>query len=172
MLHKDLCNVGPYGWQTMYVRKITIQCWIDPSETASHKKTTHTVLAQSAQTCFCRKTGCSFKWLVVCFLIGTTFWTILALFFFQCWLGSSFMTFGTTMNIGWHWLEHHRRYKRLFEKKLSQVMENNPLFFKTQLDLIGKFTWIGKMTYNVIKQGLASTLTPVQMFYSEFWKKI
>ena len=70
MLHKDLCNVGPYGWQTMYVRKITIQCWIDPSETASHKKTTHTVLAQSAQTCFCRKTGCSFKWLVVCFLTG------------------------------------------------------------------------------------------------------
>ena len=51
-------------------------------------------------------------------------------------------------------------------------MENNPLFFKTQLDLIGKFTWIGKMMYNVIKQGLASTLTPVQMFYSEFWKKI
>ena len=31
--------------------------------------------------------------------------------------------------------------------------------FKTHLDLIGKFKWIGKMMYNIIKQGLANTLT-------------
>ena len=49
--------------------KQPIKYCIDPSETL-HKKTTCTVLTQSAQTCFRRKTGCSFKWLVACFLAG------------------------------------------------------------------------------------------------------
>ena len=49
--------------------KQPIKYCIDPSETL-HKKTTCTVLTQSAHTCFRRKTGCSFKWLVACFLAG------------------------------------------------------------------------------------------------------
>ena len=32
--------------------------------------------------------------------------------------------------------------------------------FKTHLDVIEKFTWIGKTTYNVIKYGLTNTLNP------------
>ena len=43
---------------TMFMRKITCKCYIDPSETTLHKRTTCTVLAQSAQD----------KWLVACFL--------------------------------------------------------------------------------------------------------
>ena len=35
-----------------------------------HYLNTCIVLAHSAQTCFRRKTGCSFKWLVACFLAG------------------------------------------------------------------------------------------------------
>ena len=53
-------------------------------------------------------------------------------------------------------LKYHK--KLVFEKELSPVtVKQSTVFFlwmiafKTHLDLIGKFKWIGKMTYNVIK---------------------
>ena len=57
-------------WLTysVYEENNLCKCCIDPSETTLHKKTTCTLLAQSAQTCFRRKTGCGFKWLVAFFL--------------------------------------------------------------------------------------------------------
>ena len=53
--------------------------------------------------------------------------------------------------------------KRLFEKNFPSNVKQFTFFswmvaFKTNLDIIGKFKWIGKMTYNVIKSGLANTL--------------
>ena len=94
----------------------------------TQKKTTRTALVQSAQTCFHRKTACSFKWVAAYFLTGYNILNNHSSFF-QCWLGSSFMVFGTTMKVCWPWLEHCPHHKRLFEKKLSQVTENNPQFF-------------------------------------------
>ena len=125
-----LCNVGPYGWQTMYMRKITYTMLNRPfwDNIAHKKKTTRTALVQSAQTCFHRKTACSFKWVAAYFLTGYNILNNHSSFF-QCWLGSSFMVFGTTMKVCWPWLEHCPHHKRLFEKKLSQVTENNPQFF-------------------------------------------
>ena len=38
--------------------------------------------------------------------------------------------------------------------------------FKTRLDVIGKLTWIGKIMYDVIKYGLANTLSYLSLFIS------
>ena len=44
--------------------------------------------------------------------------------------------------------------------------------FKTHLDLIGKFKWVGKITYNVIKQGLANTLLCSACYLSDSGERI
>ena len=53
-------------------------------------------------------------------------------------------------------VQYHK--KCLLEKKSfsSNIKQSSVFFlwmvaFKTHLDLTGKFTWIGKMTYNIIK---------------------
>ena len=60
-------------------------------------------------------------------------------------------------------VQYHK--KRLFEKELSQVTVKQlavfflrMIAFKTHLDLIAKFKWIGKVTHNILKQGLANTM--------------
>ena len=59
---------------------------------------------------------------------------------------------------------HVQYHKSVFLKKNFPSNVKNLLFFswmvafKTNLDIIGKFKWIGKMTYNIIKSGLANTL--------------
>ena len=87
------------------IRILSSQCCQNISETTLHKKTTCIMLVQSAQTCFCKKTSCSFKWLVVCFLsryiITKQFW----LFLFNVGLGVHLRLAGQ-MNRGQHWLEH------------------------------------------------------------------
>ena len=47
---------------------LSSQCCPNTSEPTLHKKANCTVLAQSTQTCFHRKAGCSFKCLVACSL--------------------------------------------------------------------------------------------------------
>ena len=61
-LHKEITSaiLAHMAERQCLSGKQPIKCCIDPSETL-HKKTTCTVLTQSAHTCFRRKTGCSFK---------------------------------------------------------------------------------------------------------------
>ena len=60
--------------------------------------------------------------------------------------------------------------KRRFEKKNLSNCKTIHCFFlwmialKTHQDLDGKFTWIGNMTYNDIKWGLANTLLKSSLF--------
>ena len=100
--------------------KTPIKCCIDPSETL-HKKTTCTVLTQSAQTCFRRKTGCSFKWLVACFLAGYNILNNLGSF---CSMSARLFIYDFWDNNEQdrHWLKHRR--KRLFEKQTFSVSVN------------------------------------------------
>ena len=54
---------------------------------------------------------------------------------------------------------HVQYHKSAFLKKKKTFLSNGKQFtvflwigaFKAHLDVIGKFTWIGKITYNVIK---------------------
>ena len=64
----NLCNVVSTILGQHCIRILSSQCCANTCETIVHKKTTCPMLAQSAKTCFCRKTGYSFKCLVACFL--------------------------------------------------------------------------------------------------------
>ena len=87
------------------------------SETILHKKTTCKVVPKSRQTCFCPKTGCSFKCLVACFLTRHNITKESWFFLFnvgswvQLWLAGQQWT---GANIDW-------KIIKSIEKKISQV---------------------------------------------------
>ena len=99
-----LCNVGPcltdnvYEENNLYNALSTIlgqhcitilssKCCPNMSVTTLHKKTTCAILAQSTQTCFHRKTSCSFQCLVACILTSYNLTKQFWLFLFNAGLG-------------------------------------------------------------------------------------
>ena len=70
------CNVVSTMLGQHCIRILSSQYCLNTSKARLHKKTTCAMLAESAQTCFGRKTGISFKWLF-CSVLARKFNTCL-----------------------------------------------------------------------------------------------
>ena len=100
--------LSKYVWDNVVWNKLLVQCWPRAHDhlfkKTLHKETTCKMLTQSAQTCFYRKIGCSFKCLVVCFLTSPSITKQSWLFLFNAGSGDHLWLAGqqwTLANIDW-----------------------------------------------------------------------